>query len=218
MSGAPGGAGQVVQVSIGALTPVFLAVVGFEYAFPWLVGASAIGWLILRQSKAERTELSGLCLMYTLVLLCLTSMTWLRTDFPAGREAVFWLVAAVIATDTGAYFAGRLIGGPRLAPEISPNKTWAGLLGGSVFAGLTGIAAVWLSDYPNAIALVLLSVLIAPVSQAGDLFESWVKRMRGLKDSGRLIPGHGGILDRVDGYLTATPLVALIAFVHRGVF
>jgi phosphatidate cytidylyltransferase len=117
----------------------------------------------------------------------------------------------VIAVDVGAYFAGRAIGGPRIAPKISPAKTWAGLVGGALLAGLVGVLAELVDIGPGAlipgapmvalVGAVLSGVLIAVLAQAGDFFESWMKRRAGVKDSGALIPGHGGLFDRLDGFI-----------------
>jgi phosphatidate cytidylyltransferase len=120
------------------------------------------------------------------------------------------LLAAVIGTDVGAYFAGRMIGGPKIAPAISPSKTWAGLLGGMAGAALLANLAVWAMglDVHQGKGLVqsiaLIAAGLAVVAQAGDFFESWLKRRAGVKDSGNLIPGHGGLFDRVDGLLAAS--------------
>ena len=117
----------------------------------------------------------------------------------------------VIAVDVGAYFAGRAIGGPKIAPKISPSKTWAGLGGGALLAGLVGVLAEMLDIGPgallpgyNVVALagaMVGGLLIAVLAQAGDFFESWMKRRAGVKDSGSLIPGHGGLFDRLDGFI-----------------
>ncbi|WP_395832439.1 phosphatidate cytidylyltransferase, partial [Elstera sp.] len=129
-----------------------------------------------------------------------------------GREMVLWLRGVVWATDTGAYFVGRMIGGPRLAPTISPNKTWAGLIGGMAAAGGIG-ALIGTSVGGSGPLLALLGAGLAVVAQTGDLAESALKRHAGVKDSGRMIPGHGGILDRVDGLMpVALVLVLLVAF------
>ena len=141
------------------------------------------------------------------------AIIWLRSDAAVGRQAIFWLFAVVWATDIGAYFAGRGIGGPKLAPRISPGKTWAGLLGGMVCAALVGAATALLLDLSRAVPLIVISALLAVVAQAGDLLESMVKRRFGVKDSGHLIPGHGGVLDRLDGMLTAAPAVAALTLV-----
>jgi len=117
------------------------------------------------------------------------------------------VLAAVIGTDIGAYCAGRLIGGPKIAPAISPSKTWAGLFGGIIGAGLLGFAALsWANGGTAGLhigAVALAAAGLAIVAQAGDFFESWMKRRAGVKDSGTLIPGHGGLFDRVDGLLPA---------------
>lgn len=140
------------------------------------------------------------------------------------------LIALVIATDIGAYFAGRTIGGPKIAPAISPSKTWAGLGGGMLASGLllAGILLTGLytmSDSPERsstdpwfepglTALVFLTgAAVAVVAQIGDFFESWMKRRARVKDSGNLIPGHGGVFDRVDGLLFAAIVVGLFAWI-----
>src|SRR5215468_347717 len=111
-----------------------------------------------------------------------------------GRVAVFWLLGIVWATDIGAYAAGRALGGPRLAPRVSPNKTWAGLAGGVVGAALAGAAVAAAGSAPVG-GLALAGGVLAVVAQAGDLGESLAKRRFGVKDTGTLIPGHGGLLD-----------------------
>lgn len=130
----------------------------------------------------------------------------------AGLLLALWCMALVWATDIGAYFAGRSIGGPKLAPAISPNKTWAGLGGGVVAALLLGLALYRWFDLPWLLALA--SAPLAVLAQIGDLFESGLKRQAGVKDSGRLIPGHGGVMDRVDGLVTVAPVAALVVAVH----
>ncbi|MDX6751035.1 phosphatidate cytidylyltransferase [Geminicoccaceae bacterium 1502E] len=140
-------------------------------------------------------------------------LIWLRLG-ETGLGAVLWLFLVVWSTDIAAYAAGRSIGGPKLAPRISPGKTWAGLVGGMAGAALAGGLASGLWDAAPA-AAAAAGALLAVVAQAGDLFESFLKRRVGLKDSGSLIPGHGGILDRVDGLLTATPVFALILLASR---
>ena len=129
------------------------------------------------------------------------------------------LFAAVIATDVGAYFAGRLVGGPKIAPSISPSKTWAGLIGGMVGSGFAFATTNWRldSDWSPYMywAMVLAGALIAIIAQAGDFFESWMKRRAGVKDSGNLIPGHGGLFDRVDGLLAVCFVIGLIGLFTR---
>lgn len=142
-----------------------------------------------------------------------------------------WLVIlVVIATDTGAYFAGRKFGGAKIAPSISPSKTWAGLYGGMVYAMLVMLAAFAKSksalidgpnpmmqvfrDHPRMLAgMMIAGAALAVLAQTGDFFESWMKRRAGVKDSGTLIPGHGGLFDRVDGLLPVAIAAGLFSWV-----
>lgn len=119
-----------------------------------------------------------------------------------------WALALVWVCDIGAYLAGRTIGGPKLAPRISPNKTWAGLIGGVALASLFGLAMHLYFGLPW--RLTLATPALAVVAQAGDLFESAMKRRAGVKDSGTILPGHGGVLDRLDGLVPVAPLAALL--------
>lgn len=128
-----------------------------------------------------------------------------------GLLILFWTLALVWATDIGAYFAGRAIGGPKLAPKFSPNKTWAGLVGGVLVTALFSFVLHVYWQLP--FRLVLLSMPLAVVAQMGDLFESWLKRQAGAKDSGTIFPGHGGVMDRLDGLIPVAPLVAAIMLV-----
>ncbi|MDE8652073.1 phosphatidate cytidylyltransferase [Novosphingobium album (ex Liu et al. 2023)] len=134
-----------------------------------------------------------------------------------GALPVLIVVGAVIGTDVGAYFAGRAIGGPKIAPAISPSKTWAGLVGGMVGAALVILLLVATrKDTDYTLWLVLaMGALIAMVAQAGDFFESWMKRRAGVKDSGKLLPGHGGLFDRVDGLLSVTFVLGVIFMISR---
>ncbi|NJC33512.1 phosphatidate cytidylyltransferase [Sphingomonas jejuensis] len=141
------------------------------------------------------------------VALPAVAVLWLR-ELPGGLAIAFWTMATVWATDIGAYFAGRLIGGPKLMPRVSPNKTWAGLIGGMAAALLVGLAFNERFGVP--IELVLTAPVLAIIAQAGDLYESSIKRRAGVKDSGTLLPGHGGVLDRLDGLVTVAPAVALL--------
>jgi phosphatidate cytidylyltransferase len=137
-----------------------------------------------------------------------TSIIWLREDPTVGVQQIAWIVALVIAADTGAYIAGRSIGGPKLAPRISPNKTWAGLGGAVVSAAIVGAITATVLARPNIMPLVAVSAALAIVEQAGDLAESAFKRHFGVKDASNIIPGHGGALDRVDGLIAVAAAVA----------
>jgi phosphatidate cytidylyltransferase len=139
------------------------------------------------------------------------ALAWLHADEPAGHRWLLVALAVVWAADSGAYFTGRKLGRRKLAPTISPNKTVEGLLGGAVAGiaagvGLALVAGAGASDLPKVALVALAAVLFSVI---GDLFESMLKRHAGVKDSGRLIPGHGGILDRIDGVLAALPVFAL---------
>jgi phosphatidate cytidylyltransferase len=131
------------------------------------------------------------------------SLAFLRDGDQPGLTAILFLFAVVWATDIFAYFVGRSLGGPKLAPSISPGKTQSGALGGTVGGVLAGLALATYAGLGNLPLLALVALLLSVVSQVGDLFESWVKRRHGVKDSGNIIPGHGGVMDRVDGLVAA---------------
>lgn len=145
----------------------------------------------------------------TLVAVAAVAAVWLRAEPESGRIVVLWLFAVIWSTDSGAYSAGRIVGGPPLAPRVSPRKTWAGLIGGTAagsmigagFAAVSGVGPFW--------ALIVLSSCVSLVGQGGDLLISRIKRHFHVKDTGRLIPGHGGILDRLDSTVASLPVVAL---------
>jgi phosphatidate cytidylyltransferase len=125
-----------------------------------------------------------------------------------GIDLSFWTLAIVWATDIGAYFSGRTFGGPKLAPKSSPNKTWSGLIGGMIAAEAVGIGLTFVLHVPMRLAV--LAGILAVAAQMGDLFESQMKRRAGVKDSGKLLPGHGGVMDRLDGCVPVLCIVALI--------
>lgn len=139
------------------------------------------------------------------------SMVWLRSDHTWGAIALLYLFAVAWTTDTASYAGGRLIGGPKLAPKISPQKTWSGLIIGTLTPALVGYAFALVLKETSNWRLALVSVAIAAACQIGDLSESAVKRRFGAKDTSNLIPGHGGLLDRIDGLLIAAMGAALIA-------
>jgi len=134
----------------------------------------------------------------------------IRADPAYGRAMLLWTIALVVAADTGGYIAGRSIGGPKLAPRVSPNKTWAGLLGAVVGAGLVGLITAFILNHTNVWILCLLSAGLGVIEQLGDLVESAFKRHFGVKDTSHIIPGHGGVLDRVDGLLAVAVAVLVI--------
>lgn len=145
------------------------------------------------------------------------ALAYLRADDGRGLAAILFLFAIVWATDILAYFVGRALGGPKLAPAISPGKTQSGAIGGTIGGVLAGMLLISWLGFGSPLIYALLALILSIVSQAGDLFESWVKRRHGVKDSSQIIPGHGGIMDRVDG-LVAAAVVLYIIGVPRGGF
>ena len=141
------------------------------------------------------------------------ALIWLRGLPQFGLQIVVWLLVVVWTTDILAYLVGRKVGGPRLAPSISPGKTWSGLCGGVLAAALAGAVTAWAIGSERLLQAAGLGGLLAIISQIGDLIESTLKRRAGVKDSGTLIPGHGGVLDRLDGLILAAPVLALLGLV-----
>ena len=213
-------AGGVAGIAGLAAVCVLSAVVGTAAA----AVAAAAGALVVAGADRGRlrqraTGLAGAAIILFLVVATLA----LRGDDAAGRATVFWLFAVVWASDTGAYVAGRALGGPRLAPRISPAKTWAGALGGvaagvgaSILLGWLMPLAGWVAERPALALLAAAGALGSTVGQMGDLAESALKRRVGADDSGRLIPGHGGILDRIDAFAAAAFALTLAAAVSGG--
>ncbi len=137
------------------------------------------------------------------------SLIWLRHEQGSEALLVLWLFVIVWATDTGAYMVGSAIGGPKLLPSISPNKTWSGAVGGIAVAGLIGLT-LSIAMGGSALAGAVTAMSLAVLAHCGDLFESMLKRRARVKHSGHLIPGHGGMLDRLDGLMFAAPALALV--------
>jgi phosphatidate cytidylyltransferase len=148
--------------------------------------------------------------------LVLAGPMLLRRDPQYGIVAMLFLFAIVWATDVLAYCGGRLMGGPRLAPGISPKKTWSGAVAGALGAVIAGGTVAAAGSATNLLAAIGLALLLSVVAQAGDLFESAVKRRFGVKDSSRIIPGHGGLMDRLDGFLAAAGAAALLGMARGG--
>ena len=209
------------SLSAVVLAPAVLLCIWFGgVAWQLLIAVAAVGltieWLLMTGHARASDDATGLWgpLVFGAFYACvpLACLDWLRGEGAVGRDDVLFLVAVVWASDIGAYAVGRLAGGPKLAPAISPGKTWSGAVGGLLIAMLAG-AAVALGLEPGSVVRALtIAALLAVVSQAGDLFESWTKRRFGVKDSGRLIPGHGGLLDRLDGLLAAAPVAAALSW------
>lgn len=185
-------------------------------------------WERLTADFGRRWQMAG----YAYVIIPCTCLILLRQmgfvqEVSSGDETqhIMWVspflvafpILCVAATDIGAYVAGKLIGGPKLAPSISPGKTWAGLFGGIAAASVLGAFIAPFSPYPQFIGTgFIVGLVLACLSQLGDLFESWLKRRAGVKDSGVIFPGHGGILDRVDGHVIAIPVFTVLAWLAGG--
>lgn len=177
----------VVLVIIGGGWPFQLMVLGFALI-------ALYEWVQI--SLKIKNNIPYLVFGTAYVLLCFWYLYALREYLPVSTSMLF--IAMIWSSDIGAYFTGKKIGGPKLAPKISPNKTWAGFGGAVVFPALIGALA--LKEY------IIIGAIVGAVGQAGDLIVSVVKRRAGVKDSGELIPGHGGLLDRVDSMMLAAPV------------
>jgi phosphatidate cytidylyltransferase len=198
------------------LGPLLLAAIWF--GFPWidLVAALAAPLIVAECASLTRGRplLRLLAVAYTLAAL--VALLWLRHQPIQGRETVVWIVLCIWATDVGAYVVGRAAGGAKLAPRISPGKTWSGLVGGMAWAAVVSAAVGYAFDLGDTFALAGIGAGLAVVGQIGDLLESAAKRGAGVKDSGTLIPGHGGLLDRIDGLVAVLVVVALIRLAVGG--
>ena len=170
-------------------------------------------YFVSEPTYKERTQWIVLGLPYTAGFAL--SLIYLRATPHGGMALVFYLLAVVWGTDIGAYVAGRLIGGPKLARRISPNKTWAGFYGGIILAAICGYSVARGFGAQIAVVGLLLAPALSIVSQAGDLFESWMKRRAKVKESSNLIPGHGGVLDRIDGLIFCGYFPRLVSGIWR---
>lgn len=178
---------------------------GNVFAFAVAAAATAMfyEWSRLVRGWGAGWQVSG----FVYALVPALALLWVRERDALGMMLLLWLFVVTWSTDIGAYFAGRTFGGCKLAPSISPNKTFAGLYGGMAAAALFGGAWVLLTGLGK--PLFVLAPLFALAAQAGDLFQSWMKRRAGVKDSGSLLPGHGGVFDRLDGLVPVAVLTAL---------
>jgi len=194
-----------------------LAVAGLCFAIGRLDAAAlivlAVGFVAVVSIAPERRNWAAAGFLYAAAAEIASVLV--RLDPVKGFAALMFVLLIVWVTDSGGYFAGRGIGGPKLWPRVSPKKTWAGAVGGLVasLAVAAGFAAL---DLGKTLPLLVLSAVLSTVSQLGDLFESAVKRRFGVKDSSQIIPGHGGLMDRLDGFVAAVVVAALFGFLRGG--
>lgn len=193
-----------VALALAALWALHDSIAGVVAAL--ILGAAAVGWI----AGGRQGIWAAAGVLYAGALVA--SVGLLRVSPSFGMASILWLFAVVWGADIAAYFAGRLIGGPRLWPRVSPGKTWAGAIVGA-FAG--AVLGLMLGAWTNRLAaLFWLGLATAIVSELGDLFESALKRRFGVKDSSGLIPGHGGLMDRLDAFTSASFFAAVVAILH----
>lgn len=195
----------LIGLIIGLLTANVVAMIGHSDAAVVLLLASALMLYV----TSSRSLWSAAGMLY--VGLPCVALIWLRSDPENGQIVILWLITLVWISDVGAYVCGRAFGGAKLAPRISPHKTWSGVAGGFACALIWGVGFLVAVDVFPFWYVVVGSVFIAISAQIGDLLESWIKRRFGVKDTGRLIPGHGGLFDRVDSLILASLAMALFA-------
>lgn len=211
--------GLVGSLGIGIVATVVL--LSFFLSVPWALTGLSFGavlvWLLVRR-HIGLVGVSNIWIVPGIVSVgCMgIGLVWLRDIGDSGFQIVLWLMLTVWVTDILALFVGRFFRGPKLAPTISPNKTWAGLIGGILGAALwSGFWSYW-TETSSILALAIIGGGTAVLAQLGDLGVSVVKRRFDAKDTGNLIPGHGGLLDRMDGFLGAVPVVALSLAISKG--
>ena len=175
-----------------------------------LIAGAAVIWAGL--GGGQRSRMAVLLVGGVYISAAVIAFVALRAVEPFGFDTILWAALVVIAADVGGYFAGRVVGGPKLWPAVSPKKTWAGLGGGVALAFVVGLLFSWATTGTYFYEVCTVSMLAAILAQGGDLAESAVKRRFGVKDSSALIPGHGGVLDRLDGHLVALLVAAVVTF------
>jgi phosphatidate cytidylyltransferase len=202
---------RVVAAGVVALAAAGLLLVGGRIDAAFVV--LSIGLVVVAAlSQARRAWTAG---GFLYAATAQAASILVRLDLRDGFVTLVFVLLIVWVTDIGGYFAGRGIGGPKLWPRVSPKKTWAGAIGGFV-ASLVVAAGFVELDFGKAQSLLPMGAIFSIVSQLGDLFESAVKRRFGVKDSSHIIPGHGGLLDRLDGFVAAIVLAAILGFVRGG--
>jgi len=205
-----GGEGDVViavQIATVALAAILAAL---EKVGLGLVILPIGAILALLLSLGRNSAFSALGVFYA--GLPAVALIWLRSDATLGLIAIVFLILIVVASDTTGFLVGRMIGGRKLWPSLSPNKTWAGFIGALLASAIVGALFVFVLTDASALRLAAIGCLFSLIAQAGDLFESAIKRRFGAKDASRLIPGHGGVMDRVDGLAAVASAAGLMGF------
>ncbi|MEM7043340.1 MAG: phosphatidate cytidylyltransferase [Pseudomonadota bacterium] len=205
--------GDIAGIAAGGIALLVVGVAAMGFVEPALLlallGAVAAG--LIAQIMSASALWTGLGVLY--LGLPLLALVWLRALPDIGLVIILWLFFVVWSTDIMAYVIGRRVGGPKLAPSISPGKTWSGLCGGVAGAAVVGALMSLAIEPLRMLPAIVLATGLAVVAQIGDLTESALKRKAGVKDSGGLIPGHGGLFDRIDGLLFAAPVLAVVVLI-----
>lgn len=205
---------HMASLFVGAATFTAIAIALAAEAPAIAFAGAIVGASVAAAAVPDARTWAAAGIVYAAAVLIPAVM--LRNDTMLGLVAILWLFAIVWAGDTGAYFAGRMIGGPKLAPRVSPSKTWSGALGGTVAGIVAGSLVVVLAGLDWTPVHILLALVVSVAAQVGDLLESAFKRRFGVKDASSLIPGHGGMMDRLDGFLVAAAVALMIGLIHGG--
>jgi phosphatidate cytidylyltransferase len=202
-------------ISAAVLGPIAIAAAyfgGWPFALFWAAAAAAVLWEWTKLVTGLIWTMAGIGYAGIMLLAPLL----LRADNTYGFLALVLLFAIVWTTDILGYFAGRAIGGPKLLPAISPKKTWSGAIAGTLGAMIVAVLVANYFGAFNTTAIAIIALLLSIMAQLGDLLESWIKRQFGAKDASHLIPGHGGVMDRLDGFWAAALVGCVIGLLHGG--
>lgn len=205
-----------IAISVSVLAVVLFVLFGAPVTWPLLlvlIASAAVPFLYRQSETLPRSIVSGAVWHCGLPVIALAN---LRGDTQSGLMAILFLYAVVWATDIFAYFVGRSVGGPKLAPSISPGKTWSGAVGGTAFGVAAGAGIAAYGSERPLLVMAALALALSVAGQLGDLYESALKRRYGVKDSSNLIPGHGGVLDRVDALVIAAIVLYALAALLSG--
>jgi phosphatidate cytidylyltransferase len=208
----PSGRNVVLATGVCALALQGVVLEAGTYSIALMILALGVVAVIVTAGRQAAMIVAGL--IYASALLMATVI--LRADAKFGFAVIVLLFAIVWGTDIGGFFAGRAIGGPKLAPAVSPKKTWSGAIGGAIVGVAAAIAVGEIFSIRNPVMIGIVALFLSAVSQSGDLFESWLKRRFDAKDTSTLIPGHGGVMDRLDGFIFASVAAALIGIMRGG--